>query len=50
MLARLNKNAADIGSQQKCTAVRHRRRIGVHGAPLSSQPPLVADILRTSLS
>jgi hypothetical protein len=54
MLARLNKNAADIGSQQKCTAVRHRRRIGVHGVKaartLSSQPPLVADILRTSLS
>jgi DNA-binding MarR family transcriptional regulator len=54
MLARLHKNAADIGSQQKCTAVRHRRRIGVHGvkaaSTLSSQPPLVADILRTSLS
>jgi DNA-binding MarR family transcriptional regulator len=50
MLARLHKNAADIGSQQKCTAVRHRRRIGVHGvkaaSTLSSQPPLVADILR----
>jgi DNA-binding MarR family transcriptional regulator len=28
MLARLHKNAVDIGSQQKCTAVRHRRRIG----------------------
>jgi DNA-binding MarR family transcriptional regulator len=54
MLARLHKNAADIGSQQKCTAVRHRRRIGVHGVKaartLSSQPPLVPDILRASLS
>ncbi len=54
MLARLHKNAVDIGSQQKCTAVRRRRRIGVHGvkaaSTLSSQPPPVADILQTSLS
>jgi DNA-binding MarR family transcriptional regulator len=50
MLARLHKNAVDIGSQQKCAAVRRRRRIGVHEVKatdaLSSQPPLVADILR----
>jgi DNA-binding MarR family transcriptional regulator len=54
MLARLHRNAGDIGSQQKCIAVRRRRRIGVHGAKaastLSSQPPLVADILQTSLN
>jgi DNA-binding MarR family transcriptional regulator len=54
MLARLHRNAGDIGSQQKCTAVRRRRRIGVHGvkaaSTLSSQPPLVADILQTPLN
>jgi hypothetical protein len=54
MLARLHRNAGDIGSQQKCTAVRRCRRIGVHGvkaaSTLSSQSPLVADILQTSLN
>jgi hypothetical protein len=47
MLARLHKNAVDIGSQQRCTVVRRRRRIGVHGvkvaSTLSSQPLQVAD-------
>jgi DNA-binding MarR family transcriptional regulator len=54
MLARLHRNAGDIGSQQNCTAVRRRRRIGVHGvkaaSTLSSQPPLVAEILQPPLN
>jgi DNA-binding MarR family transcriptional regulator len=44
-LARLHKNAAEIGSPQKCAAVRQRRRIGEHGvgtkSPQTSQPRLV---------
>jgi DNA-binding MarR family transcriptional regulator len=31
MLARMHKNAVDIGSPKKCAAVRRRRRIGGHG-------------------
>jgi DNA-binding MarR family transcriptional regulator len=31
MTAQLHKNAVDIGSRQRCEAVRRRRRIGGHG-------------------
>jgi Carboxypeptidase regulatory-like domain len=31
MMAQLHKNAVDIGSRQRCEAVRRRRRIGGHG-------------------
>jgi len=54
MLARLHKNSADIGSQQKCTAVRRRRRIGRHGTKAevlqTSKTPLASDTLTPSVS
>jgi hypothetical protein len=53
-LAQLHKNAVDIGSPQKCAAVRRRRWIGEHGVKTegrkSIQPPLAADILGASRS
>jgi len=53
-LAQLHKNAVDIGSPQKCAAVRRRRWIGGHGFKREGrkpiQPPLAADILGASRS
>ena len=53
-LAQLHKNAADIGSPQKCAAVRQHRRIGGHEVkeegPQTSQSLLAAEILGASRS
>ena len=53
-LAQLHKNAADIGSLQKCAAVRQHRRIGGHEVkeegPQTSQSLLAAEILGASRS
>jgi DNA-binding MarR family transcriptional regulator len=49
LLPQLYKNAASIGSQQKCEAVRERRRIGIRGMKAkgleTSSPQIAADIL-----
>ena len=52
MMARLHKNAVDIGSAQKCDAARQRKWIGRHGKnaedPQSRYTLLPADILAPS--
>jgi DNA-binding MarR family transcriptional regulator len=51
LLPQLYKNAACIGSQQKCEAVRERGRIGIRGmktkGPQTNPPQIAADILRS---
>jgi DNA-binding MarR family transcriptional regulator len=53
-LAQLQKNAADIGSPQKCAAVRQHRRIGGHEVkeegPQTGQSLLAAEIWGASRS
>jgi DNA-binding MarR family transcriptional regulator len=52
MMARLHKNAVDIGSAEKCEAVRQGKRIGRDATkargPQSGYPVLPADILAPS--
>jgi DNA-binding MarR family transcriptional regulator len=53
-MAQLHKNAVDIGSRQRCEAVRRRRRFGRHGTKAevlqTSKTPLASDTLTPSVS